>query len=204
MSNHESRTSKFDVHYSMFDIPEGMTMSRKAQRSAFKGTASPVVGILMGSDSDLPTLQEAGKILEEFAVPFELRICSAHRTPDRLARYAREAEGRGLRVLIAGAGGAAHLAGVLAAHVTLPVIGVPMESGPLGGLDAILSTVQMPGGIPVACMAIGRAGARNAALLAVEILALGDPQLKRKLADYRARMAADVAGKDRQIQPEPA
>jgi phosphoribosylaminoimidazole carboxylase PurE protein len=179
-------------------------MARKRTARSSTAPASPLVGILMGSDSDLPTLQEAGKILEEFAVPFELRICSAHRSPDRLARYAREAEGRGLRVLIAGAGGAAHLAGVLAAHVTLPVIGVPMESGPLGGLDAILSTVQMPGGIPVACMAIGRAGARNAALLAVEILALGDPQLKRKLADYRARMAADVAGKDRQIQPEPA
>jgi phosphoribosylaminoimidazole carboxylase PurE protein len=179
-------------------------MARKRTARSSTAPASPLVGILMGSDSDLPTLQEAGKILEEFAVPFELRICSAHRSPDRLARYAREAEGRGLRVLIAGAGGAAHLAGVLAAHVTLPVIGVPMESGALGGLDALLSTVQMPGGIPVACMAIGRAGARNAALLAVEILALGDPQLKRKLADYRARMAADVAGKDRQIQPEPA
>ena len=179
-------------------------MARKRTARSSTAPASPLVGILMGSDSDLPTLQEAGKILEEFAVPFELRICSAHRTPDRLARYAREAEGRGLRVLIAGAGGAAHLAGVLAAHVTLPVIGVPMESGALGGLDALLSTVQMPGGIPVACMAFGRAGARNAALLAVEILALGDPQLKRKLADYRARMAADVAGKDRQIQPEPA
>lgn len=179
-------------------------MARNRTARSSTAPASPLVGILMGSDSDLPTMQEAGKILEEFAVPFELRICSAHRTPDRLARYAREAEGRGLRVLIAGAGGAAHLAGVLAAHVTLPVIGVPIESGALGGLDALLSTVQMPGGIPVACMAIGRAGARNAALLAVEILALGDPQLKRKLADYRARMVADVAGKDRQIQPEPA
>jgi 5-(carboxyamino)imidazole ribonucleotide mutase len=179
-------------------------MTRKRTRRSSAVPPSPLVGILMGSDSDLPTMQEAGKILEEFAVPFELRISSAHRAPDRLARYAREAEGRGLRVLIAGAGGAAHLAGLLAAQVTLPVIGVPMESGALGGLDALLSTVQMPGGIPVACMAIGRAGARNAALLAVEILALGDPQLKRKLTDYRARMAADVAGKDRQIQPEPA
>jgi phosphoribosylaminoimidazole carboxylase PurE protein len=179
-------------------------MARKRTARSSTAPASPVVGILMGSDSDLPTMQEAGKILEEFAVPFELRICSAHRTPERLARYAREADGRGLRVLIAGAGGAAHLAGVLAAHVTLPVIGVPMESGALGGLDALLSTAQMPGGIPVACVAIGRAGACNAALLAVEILALGDAQLKRKLADYRARMTADVAAKDRQIQPEPA
>jgi phosphoribosylaminoimidazole carboxylase PurE protein len=161
-----------------------------------------VVGILMGSDSDLPTMQEAAKILEEFGVPFELRVCSAHRTPDRVSRYAREAEGRGLRVLIAGAGGAAHLAGVLAALVTLPVIGVPIESGPLGGLDALLSTVQMPGGVPVASVAIGRAGARNAALLAIHILALTDPRLKRKLTEYRARMAADVAAKDRRVQSE--
>jgi 5-(carboxyamino)imidazole ribonucleotide mutase len=158
----------------------------------------------MGSDSDLPTMQEAGKTLEEFGVPFEVRICSAHRTPDRLARYAREAEGRGIRVLIAGAGGAAHLAGVLAAHVTLPVIGVPMDSGALHGLDALLSTVQMPGGIPVACVALGRAGARNAALLAIEILALADAGLKEKLAEFRVHMAADVTAKDRQIQPEPA
>jgi phosphoribosylaminoimidazole carboxylase PurE protein len=177
-----------------------------AKRAARAATlaASPLVGILMGSDSDLPTMQEAAKTLEALGVPFEVRICSAHRTPDRLSRYAREAEGRGIRVLIAGAGGAAHLAGVLAAHVTLPVIGVPMESGPLGGLDALLSTVQMPGGVPVACVAIGRAGARNAALLAVQILALGDPRLKRELASFRARLAAEVAAKDRQIQPEPA
>ena len=179
-------------------------MSRKGTSSARKDTASPRVGILMGSDSDLPTMQEAGKILEEFAVPFEVRICSAHRTPDRLTRYAREAEGRGIRVLIAGAGGAAHLAGVLAAHLTLPVIGVPMDSGALNGLDALLSTVQMPGGIPVACVAIGRAGARNAALLAVEILALADVRLKRRLTAYRIRLATEVAAKDRQIQPEPA
>ena len=163
-----------------------------------------MVGILMGSDSDLPTMREAAKILAEFGVPFELRICSAHRTPDRLIRYAREAEGRGIRVLIAGAGGAAHLAGVLAAHATMPVIGVPMESGPLHGLDALLSTVQMPGGVPVACVAIGRAGARNAGLLAIQILAVREPLLKRKFLDFRARMAAEVASKDRQVQPEPA
>jgi phosphoribosylaminoimidazole carboxylase PurE protein len=156
----------------------------------------------MGSHSDLPTMQEAVKILQDFGVPFELRVCSAHRTPDRVTRYAREAEGRGLRILIAGAGGAAHLAGALAAHVTLPVIGVPMDSGPLGGLDALLSTVQMPGGVPVATVAIGRAGARNAAILAIQILALTDSQLKRKLTDYRARMAAEVAAKDREVQPE--
>jgi len=161
---------------------------------------SPVVGILMGSDSDLPTMQESVKLLQDFGIPFEVRICSAHRTPDRLTRYAREAEARGLRVLIAGAGGAAHLAGVLAAHLTLPVIGVPMEAGPLNGLDALLSTVQMPGGIPVATVAIGRAGARNAALLAIQILALSDRRLQRKLRDYRIRMAAEVAAKDQKVQ----
>jgi len=176
-------------------------MARK-RSGARVGGRSPVIGVLMGSDSDLPTMQEAAKILEEFGVPFELRICSAHRTPERLLRYAREAEGRGLRVLIAGAGGAAHLAGALAAQVTLPVIGVPVESGPLNGLDALLSTVQMPGGVPVATVAIGRAGARNAALLAIQILALSDARLKEKLAGHRARMAADVAAKDRQVQPE--
>jgi phosphoribosylaminoimidazole carboxylase PurE protein len=179
-------------------------MTRKRGGSSKAAGRSPVVGILMGSDSDLPTMQEAAKVLEEFGVPFELRICSAHRSPERLLRYAREAEGRGLQVLIAGAGGAAHLAGALAAQVTLPVIGVPVESGPLNGLDALLSTVQMPGGVPVAAVAIGRAGARNAALLAVQVLALSDAQLKGKLADHRARMAADVVAKDRHIQPEPA
>jgi 5-(carboxyamino)imidazole ribonucleotide mutase len=166
--------------------------------------ATPLVGILMGSDSDLPAMQEAVKILQDFAVPLEVRICSAHRTPDRLARYAREVEGRGLRVLIAGAGGAAHLAGVLAAHVTIPVIGVPMEAGPLHGLDALLSTVQMPGGIPVATVAIGKAGARNAALLAVQILALSDRRLQRKLRDHRVRMAAEVATKDQKVRTEHA
>jgi phosphoribosylaminoimidazole carboxylase PurE protein len=179
-------------------------MSRKASRKSPKDTALPQVGILMGSDSDLPTMQEAAKILAEFGIPFELRICSAHRTPDRLIRYAREAEGRGIRVLIAGAGGAAHLAGVLAAHATMPVIGVPMESGPLHGLDALLSTVQMPGGVPVACVAIGRAGARNAGLLAIQILTLGEPLLKQKFLDFRARMAAEVAAKDRRLQRESA
>jgi len=179
-------------------------MSRRRKRKPPARSTSPQVGILMGSDSDLPTMQEAAKILKEFAVPFEVRICSAHRTPDRLSRYAREAEGRGIRVLIAGAGGAAHLAGVLAAQVTMPVLGVPMDSGPLNGLDALLSTVQMPGGVPVACVAIGRAGARNAALLAIQILALTEPILKQKVLDFRARMAAEVVAKDRQLQPEPA
>jgi 5-(carboxyamino)imidazole ribonucleotide mutase len=156
------------------------------------------VGIVMGSDSDLPTMQEAATLLTEFGVPFEMHIASAHRTPDRVAAYARAA-GRRLRVLIAGAGGAAHLAGVLAAHVTIPVIGVPMEGGSLGGLDALLATVQMPGGVPVATVAIGKAGARNAALLAVAILALQSADLARKLRAYRTRLAREVEAKDARL-----
>jgi 5-(carboxyamino)imidazole ribonucleotide mutase len=163
-------------------------------------TASPLVGILMGSDSDLPTMGEAAKVLREFDIPFEIHVSSAHRTPDRVIRFARDAEKRGLRVLIAGAGGAAHLAGVTAAHTLLPVIGVPMEGGALHGLDALLSTVQMPGGIPVATVAIGKPGARNAGLLAVQILALSDPGLRRDLLASRRRMSAQVAEKDRQLQ----
>jgi 5-(carboxyamino)imidazole ribonucleotide mutase len=161
---------------------------------------APLVGILMGSDSDLPTMDEAAKILQEFEVPFAMHIASAHRSPDRVIRFAREADGRGLRVLIAGAGGAAHLAGVIAAHTVLPVIGVPMDGGPLNGLDALLSTVQMPGGIPVATVAIGRAGARNAGLLAAAILALGDANLKRRLIAYRTRQTEQVNAKDDQLQ----
>lgn len=163
-------------------------------------TALPLVGILMGSDSDLPTMGEAAKVLQEFDVPFEIHVSSAHRTPDRVIRFARDAEKRGFRVLIAGAGGAAHLAGVTAAHTVLPVIGVPMEGGALHGLDALLSTVQMPGGIPVATVAIGKPGARNAGLLAVQILALTDARLRRDLLASRRRMSAQVAEKDRQLQ----
>ena len=162
--------------------------------------SSPLVGILMGSDSDLPTMEEAAKILQEFNVRFALHVASAHRSPDRVARFAREADGRGFRVLIAGAGAAAHLAGVIAAHTILPVVGVPMDGGSLNGLDALLSTVQMPGGIPVATVAIGKAGARNAALLAIQILALSDRQLRRRLLAYRAKQTAQVLAKDRQVQ----
>lgn len=161
---------------------------------------SPLVGILMGSDSDLPTMEEAAKLLQHFKVGFEMHVASAHRSPDRVVTYAREAGGRGLRVLIAGAGAAAHLAGVVAAHTILPVVGVPMDGGTLHGLDALLSTVQMPGGIPVATVAIGKAGARNAALLAVQILALTDARLRRMLLAYRADLTAQVAAKDRQLQ----
>ena len=165
-----------------------------------RDTTAPLVGILMGSDSDLPTMGEAAKVLQEFDVPFEIHVSSAHRTPDRVIRFAREADGRGVRVLIAGAGGAAHLAGVVAAHTILPVIGVPMDGGALHGLDALLSTVQMPGGIPVATVAIGKPGARNAGLLALQILGLADSRLRRDLLAYRRRLSAQVAEKDRQLQ----
>jgi phosphoribosylaminoimidazole carboxylase PurE protein len=154
------------------------------------------VGVLMGSDSDLPTMAETVKILESYGVANEVRVLSAHRTPEEASRYAREAEGRGLKVLIAGAGGAAHLAGALAAHSTLPVIGVPLESSPLRGFDALLATVQMPPGVPVATVGVGPMGARNAAHLAVAILALGDEALRRALLARRQEMVKDVLGRD--------
>ena len=149
-----------------------------------------VVGIVGGSRSDFPVLQKACSLLDMFSVPNEMRVVSAHRTPDHLFRYAEEALGRGLKVLIAGAGGAAHLPGMLAAKTTLPVIGVPIPTKTMGGLDSLLSIVQMPRGVPVATVAIGNA--ENAALLAVEILALSDPALGERLADFRARQTQGV------------
>lgn len=162
--------------------------------------SDPTVLIVMGSDSDLPTMQETADILSDFGVPFEMRISSAHRSPERTARLAAEAAGRGVRLIIAAAGMAAHLAGVVAAETVLPVIGVPMGGGPLSGMDALYATVQMPGGIPVATMAIGKAGAKNAALFAVQILSLGDPALRTKFVAYRALMAAEVEQKDAELQ----
>lgn len=162
--------------------------------------SDPTVLIVMGSDSDLPTMQETADILSDFGVPFEMRISSAHRSPERTARLAAEAAGRGVRLIIAAAGMAAHLAGVVAAETVLPVIGVPMGGGPLSGMDALYATVQMPGGIPVATMAIGKAGAKNAALFAVQILSLGDPALRAKFVAYRALMAAEVEQKDAELQ----
>ena len=152
----------------------------------------PLVGILMGSDSDLKVMREAAKILEEFGVAFEITVCSAHRTPDRAHKYAADAVKRGLKVIIAGAGGAAHLAGVLAAFTALPVIGVPIKSN-LDGIDSLLSTMQMPPGIPVAT--VGVDGAKNAALLAVQILATSDNKLMKKFADYKKTMAKAVNAK---------
>ncbi len=163
---------------------------------------NPVVGILMGSDSDSDIMSEAGKILDQFNVPYEMVIASAHRSPKRTMLYATSAEKRGIQVLICGAGHAAHLAGVVASHTILPVIGVPIDSSSLKGLDSILSTVQMPGGVPVATMALGKAGAKNAGLLAVEMLAVqkSEATLRRKLSKYRKDMEKQVAQKDRKFQ----
>ena len=163
----------------------------------------PLVAILMGSDSDLPIMEEAGKILAEFQVPYEVTVSSAHRSAERTAEYARRASGRGLEVIIAGAGGAAHLAGVIAGHTILPVIGVPMESALLG-FDSLLSTVQMPAGVPVATVAIGKAGARNAGILAVQILAGKRPALKKALLRYKGQLAAKVAEQAAKISPQRA
>ncbi len=150
------------------------------------------VAILMGSSSDLEVMREASKVLDSFGVGYEMKVRSAHRLPAETAEYARTAEERGIEVLIAGAGAAAHLAGVLAAHSTLPVIGVPLDSSALQGMDALLATVQMPGGIPVACMAIGKAGAKNAALFAVQILSRKDPSLVGRLKEYREEMRRKI------------
>jgi phosphoribosylaminoimidazole carboxylase PurE protein len=160
----------------------------------------PQVGILLGSDSDYPVMAAAEQILDRFGIPYETTVASAHRSPDRARAYAKSAQARGLKVLIAGAGAAAHLAGVLAASTTLPVIGVPIDSSALKGLDALLSTVQMPGGIPVAAMAIGKAGAQNAGLLAAQILATADPALARKLAGYKRSLARGVEAKARALK----
>src|SRR5512141_471620 len=154
---------------------------------------APRVGIVMGSDSDWEVMQHASRRLQELGVPHESRVVSAHRTPDLLFRYAEEARGRGLRCIIAGAGGAAHLPGMLAAKTTLPVLGVPVTSAHLQGLDSLLSIVQMPAGVPVATFAIGPAGAHNAGLYAVAILASSDPVLAQKLADFRRSQEAAVA-----------
>lgn len=152
----------------------------------------PLVGVIMGSKSDWETMQHVCATLDEFGVAYEKRIVSAHRTPDLMAEYGKTARVRGLEVIVAGAGGAAHLPGMSASHTTLPVIGVPVQSKALSGLDSLLSIVQMPGGIPVATVAIGKAGAINAALLAVSILSLSRPELARKLEDFRAAQTSRV------------
>lgn len=161
---------------------------------------TPQIGIVMGSDSDWPLLKEAAGTLDGFGVAYEVRVLSAHRTPDAAGAYAREAAGRGLQVIMAAAGGAAHLAGVLAAHTVLPVIGIPVSGGALNGLDALLATLQMPAGIPVATVTLGTAGPVNAALLAVQILALADEGLRRKLGAHKETLARKVAAGDARVQ----
>ncbi|MFN6964707.1 MAG: 5-(carboxyamino)imidazole ribonucleotide mutase [Pyrinomonadaceae bacterium] len=153
---------------------------------------APLVGVIMGSKSDWSTMKAAAETLGEFGVPFEARVVSAHRTPDLLFDYAKSAESRGLEVIIAGAGGAAHLPGMCASQTVLPVLGVPVKSKALKGLDSLLSIVQMPAGIPVATLAIGEAGARNAALLAVSILANSRPELREKLREFRGKQTQEV------------
>ena len=162
----------------------------------------PVVGIVMGSDSDLPTMAESAEVLKKFGVPFEIEISSAHRSPARTSEYARTAIERGLKVIIVAAGGAAHLGGVIAAETTLPILGVPIPSTTLLGLDSLLSMVQMPGGVPVACMSIGKPGAINAALFAVEILALADKKLAAKLVAHKEELARGVAEKSAKVKRE--
>lgn len=160
----------------------------------------PLVGIVMGSESDGPVMEEAAKVLKEAGIPYEIRVLSAHRAPEESADFAKSASGRGLKVLIAGAGGAAHLGGLLAAHSTLPVIGVPLDATLLKGIDSYLSTLQMPPGVPVATMSIGKWGARNAGLLALQILALSDKRLTQYLKGFKESLRESVLQKDRQLR----
>ena len=161
-----------------------------------RGPSEPLVGVVMGSASDWETMRHAAEMLESFGIPHERRVVSAHRTPDLMASYAKEAEGRGLEVIVSGAGGAAHLPGMLAAHTTVPVLGVPVESRALKGLDSLLSIAQMPAGVPVGTLAIGKAGATNAALLAAAILANTRPPLREQLRRFREEQAEKAAGSE--------
>ena len=158
------------------------------------------VGVIMGSKSDWPTMFAAVEILDEFGIPNEVEVVSAHRTPERMVEYAQSARDRGLSVIIAGAGGAAHLPGMVASMTTLPVIGVPVQSKALSGIDSLYSIVQMPGGLPVATVAIGNA--KNAGILAVQILGVSDPEIARKLDDYREKMKLDVANMNKELEGE--
>lgn len=160
--------------------------------------SKPIVGVVMGSDSDWPTMKEATEILDHFEVPYEKKVVSAHRTPDLMADYGKKARDRGLKIIIAGAGGAAHLPGMLASHTTLPVIGVPVKTTALGGVDSLYSIVQMPNGIPVATVAIGKA--KNAGLLAVRMLGMNDDSLSNKLTDYHRQMAEESMKKTQNLK----
>jgi phosphoribosylaminoimidazole carboxylase PurE protein len=161
--------------------------------------ATPQVAILMGSDSDLPVMAGCAKVLEQYGIGYDIRVLSAHRSPEEAARFSREAEGNGFRLIVCGAGGAAHLAGAVAAHSTLPVIGVPLASSPLSGFDALLSTVQMPPGIPVATVGVGPMGAANAGHLCAAILALSDPAMRERLQQRRARQTEEVLAKSKDL-----
>ncbi len=162
--------------------------------------SNPVVGIVMGSDSDWPKINKVADALNEFGVPFEVNVMSAHRTPHVVGEYATSAIDRGLKVIIAAAGGAAHLAGVVAAHTTLPVIGLPVPTAELGGLDSLLATVQMPGDVPVATMAVGMGGPRNAGLFAVQILATADEGMRKKLEDFKTQLVGKIDAKNAKLQ----
>ncbi|HKV27971.1 MAG TPA: 5-(carboxyamino)imidazole ribonucleotide mutase [Candidatus Acidoferrales bacterium] len=169
---------------------------------ATNAESKALVGVIMGSDSDYPVMAEAGRMLAKFGIEFEVEVVSAHRSPARAAEYAETAAKRGLRAIIVGAGGAAHLAGVVAALTTLPVIGVPMSATSLNGMDSLLATVQMPGGVPVGTMAIGKAGATNAGIFAAQILGTSDGKIARALAEYKKELAAAVADKSARLKRE--
>jgi len=161
--------------------------------------SSPLVAILMGSDSDLPVMAGCVKVLEQYGIPYDIRVLSAHRSPEEAARFSREAEANGFRIIVAAAGGAAHLAGAVAAHSLLPVIGVPLASSPLSGFDALLSTVQMPPGIPVATVGVGPMGAANAGHLCATILSLSDPAMRERLQQRRAKQTEEVLAKSKEL-----
>ena len=162
--------------------------------------SKPLVSIVMGSDSDLEIMREAGKALDDFGIAYEIDVTSAHRSPDRSADFAKKAAERGIKVIIAGAGGAAHLAGVIAAHTILPVIGVPIPSTSLNGMDSLLSTVQMPAGIPVATVAIGKPGATNAGILAAQMIGLADESIAKKMHGYKEKLARGVEEKSKKLR----
>lgn len=160
----------------------------------------PLVVIVMGSDSDYPVMKEGSKILSDFGIPFEVKVLSAHRSPELATDFAKSAKSKGINVIIAGAGGAAHLAGVIASHTTLPVIGVPIESRYLKGIDSLFSTVQMPAGVPVSCMSIGKSGAKNAAIAALQILGLKDKNIQKKLELFRKEMVKKIKNKNKDLR----
>lgn len=162
----------------------------------------PKVLIVMGSDSDLPVMEGTAKVLKEFNIPYKMTVASAHRTPDRTLKLIKSSEKEGVQIFIAGAGAAAHLAGVVASHTTLPVIGIPIDSSPLNGIDALYSTVQMPPGIPVATMAVGKGGAKNAGIYAAQILGLNDARIAKALKDHKKKMAAEVIKKAKKVEKQ--